>query len=214
MMTPKKKISLRRLATLAVLGLLVIGPAGEFAAAAAAELRAVEMKKQDGAYHIRAETWLNAAPETVFAIMLDYDEFHRLSRGLTSTKWLDEEQDGLPVAYSRLDSCVGFFCRKLEKVEVVQVTGPLSFATKVSPERSDFKEYSARWQFQPEKGGTLIRYEMEMQPAFWVPPLIGPWAIRRKAESSALEIAERIEFLTAEGMALEDFDLNAYLARQ
>ena len=213
MTTPKKKISRLLIVTSAALLLLAILPsAGPIAAAA--EIRTVTMKKLDGAYLVRAETWLQAAPDFVHAIMLDYDEFHRLSRGLTATRWLDEDHDGYPLAYTRVDSCVAFFCRKLEKVEMVNVTGELSFSTQVVPTRSDFVMYSTKWLFEAERSGTLIIYEMEMKPDFWVPPLIGPWAIRRKAESSALKIAERIEHIAEHGIALENFDLKAYLETQ
>lgn len=208
MTTRMKKIRRPAYLNIAALTLVVtLAAFGQFATAA--ELRAVTLKKADKAYVVRAETWLKAPPEFVFAVMLDYDEFHRLSRGLTATQWLDEERDGYPLAYTRVDSCVAFFCRKLEKIESVRVSGELSFSAEVVPERSDFVRYTSRWVFQPEAQGTLILYQMEMQPDFWVPPLIGPWAIRRKAESSALKIAERIEYLAERGISLAEFDLDA-----
>lgn len=180
--------------------------------AASAEIISIRMDKADERYQVHAETWLAAAPAFVFSVLLDYDEFHRLSGGITSTRWLDETLDNQPLAYTRLDSCVAFFCRKLEKVEVVRVSGELSFSTEALPERSDFRHYFAAWRLLPDKGGTRIVYEMSMQPDFWVPPLIGPWAIRRKAESSALKIAQRIEYLAATETPLERFTLDNYLA--
>ncbi len=178
--------------------------------AAAAEIRSVTMERSGKTYEVLAVTWLAADPDFVLAVLLDYDEFHRLSGGITETRWLPETEQDQPLAYTRIDSCVAFFCRRLEKVERIKVTGNLSFTTNVLPARSDFHVFNAAWRLQANEGGTTIRYQLEMRPAFWVPPLIGPWAIRRKAESSALEIAQRIEYLAANSMALEEFDLEAY----
>lgn len=181
---------------------------------AAAEIRSVEMTKKDGQYQVRAETYLDAPPEFVFSILLDYDEFHRLTRGITDTRWLQETLEDYPLAYTRIESCVAFFCRALEKVEMVKVTGAGEYHTETIADRSDFRFNRTHWRLQAEGAGTKIFYELEMQPDFWVPPLIGPWAIRRKAESSALKIAERMEYLAANDIPLRDFDLAAYLAAQ
>ncbi len=211
MTTREKKISAPASWRLLFVAWLVTIPAYP-QTADAAEILAITMKRTDGVYLVHAETWLKAAPDFVFAVMLDYDEFHRLSRGITATRWLDETRDDYPLAYTRVDSCVAFFCRKLEKVEVVRVSGELTFSTEVLPQRSDFVHYTTSWTFQQDGQGTRIIYAMEMQPDFWVPPLIGPWAIRRKAESSALKIAERIEYLNRHNISLDKFDLQHYLA--
>ncbi len=179
----------------------------------AAEIRSVQMEKLEANYQVRAETYLQAPPEFVFAILMDYDEFHRLTRGITHTRWLPDSHQDLPLAYTRIDSCVAFFCRKLEKVETVRVISAARFETEALPQQSDFRRYRTRWQLSAEGPGTRIIYELEMEPDFWVPPLIGPWAIRRKAESSALKIANRIEYLAANRIALKDFDLKAYLKK-
>lgn len=171
------------------------------------------MERSGKTYQVLAETWLAADPDFVLAVLLDYDEFHRLSGGITETRWLPETEQSQPLAYTRIDSCVAFFCRRLEKVEQITITGKQSFSTRVVPARSDFEVFNAAWRLQAKDGGTTIRYELEMRPGFWVPPLIGPWAIRRKAESSALEIAERIEYLAVNSISLEDFDLEAFRER-
>jgi hypothetical protein len=44
-----------------------------------------------------------------------------------------------------------------------------------------------------------------MDPAFWVPPLIGPWVLKNKLAESAETIGIRIEYLLATGQSLSDF---------
>lgn len=180
----------------------------------AAEIRALHMETENGGYRVHAETFLQAPPQVVFSMLLNYDQFHRLSAGITASRWLDETLDGLPLAYTRIDSCVAFFCRKLEKVEKVTITSTNEIRTEVLPERSDFRYNRTRWRLEPEDGGTKILYDLEMEPDFWVPPLIGPWAIKRKARKSALNIAERLEYLHRTGTALDTFDLKSWDSRR
>ena len=63
------------------------------------------------------------------------------------------------------------------------------------PERSNFKLATERWQLRPEKGGTLLIYEFDMEPDFWVPPVIGPFYIKRALMSGGSRAVERIEAL-------------------
>lgn len=180
----------------------------------AAEIRSLHMQNDGGRYTVQAETFLLAPPEFVYSVLLDYDEFHRLSEGITESRWLEETRDDHPLAYTRIDSCVAFFCRKLEKVETVTIMSKSEIRTEVVPGRSDFRYNRTRWQLSAENGGTRITYELEMEPDFWVPPLIGPWAIKKKAGKSALKVAERMEYMSRNGIALEAFDLDAYKARE
>jgi hypothetical protein len=38
-------------------------------------------------------------------------------------------------------------------------------------------------------------YEFEMEPSFWVPPLIGPYFMKRVLEKGAVRAVNRIEAL-------------------
>jgi hypothetical protein len=47
----------------------------------------------------------------------------------------------------------------------------------------------------PEGEGTLMIYEFEMVPDFWVPPVIGPFYIMRALRSGGERAIDRIEAL-------------------
>ena len=66
------------------------------------------------------------------------------------------------------------------------------------PERSDTRYSRAQWRLQAEGGGTLLRYELEMEPDFWVPPLIGPPIVKRALRQGGERAAARIERLARE----------------
>lgn len=180
----------------------------------AAEIRSLEFQRHGSRYTVRAESYLEAPPDFVFSSLLNYDQFHRLTSGITQSRWLDEALDGLPLAYTRIDSCVLFFCRRLDKVEQVRVIGFGEIETIALAARSDFRYNRTRWKITAADGGTLIGYHLEMEPDFWVPPLIGPLAIRSKARESAIKIARRLEYMARTGTKMEDFNLRKYKARR
>ena len=58
-------------------------------------------------------------------------------------------------------------------------------------------------EFTEENGGTIVKYTLFMQPAFWVPPAIGPYLIKRKLKNEGDRALGRIEALA---QALGDGD--------
>jgi hypothetical protein len=48
-------------------------------------------------------------------------------------------------------------------------------------------------------------YKIEMEPDFWVPPIIGPWAIKRELSHGGPRVVRRIENLARqlEGLPID-----------
>jgi hypothetical protein len=63
------------------------------------------------------------------------------------------------------------------------------------PAKSDFKFSRERWRLVKDGEGTLLIYDFEMEPAFWVPPVIGPYVIKRSLASGGVDAIDRIEAL-------------------
>jgi hypothetical protein len=43
-----------------------------------------------------------------------------------------------------------------------------------------------------------MKYRLEMEPDFWVPPLIGPWYLKRTLSHGGVRAVSRIERLARE----------------
>jgi hypothetical protein len=71
------------------------------------------------------------------------------------------------------------------------------------PEQSDFKRSSSEWVLEPEAGGTRMTYSLTMEPDFWVPPVIGPWYLKRTLQRGGGNAINRIERL-AQAVAAGD----------
>ncbi len=174
------------------------------AGAHAAHIRFIDVDIVDGRYFIRAESLIEVPPRVVRDSLLDYDHFHLLSEDFSATRYLPPDSDGTPLAYSRLEGCILIFCAVVEKVERILTPSENEIVTIALPERSDFLYSRARWVIRPAGQHTRLYYELEMAPDFWIPPLIGAWAIRSRLRDTAMELSNRIEMLWREGVALPE----------
>jgi hypothetical protein len=175
------------------------------APAIATEVLTVEVEIDGDVYRLHGESIIHAPAEFIFDILIDYDNFHRIASGIAESRYLEPAEDGVLIGYTRIDSCVWFYCRKFEKVERIWTTAPSEIVTEIIPEQSDFNINNTRWTLKDTENGTLLIYDAEMDPDFWVPPVIGPWAFKKKLRHSAESIGWRIEYLYESGKSLSEF---------
>ncbi len=159
----------------------------------AAEIRALTVDKNGPRYTFTSITFVDAPVEPVFEILVDYDSFDRLSSVITESRFLDPDADGTPLVFTRTRGCLLFYCKTLDRVERLESVPHSEILATALPEKSDVKYSRARWLLVSEGDGTLIDYVMEFEPDFWVPPLIGPWIIKKRLRSGGAKIINRIE---------------------
>lgn len=66
----------------------------------------------------------------------------------------------------------------------------------------DFKRGHGLWIVKPcptGRGVTCLDVSIELVPAFWVPPVLGPWVVRRKMDEEARRTGDGLE-QTARGL--------------
>jgi len=188
---------------LAILG-MVYGPV-----AGALEINHVAVHKRGDVFRLEAETLVDAPPDFVYDVLTDFDHFHNLAAGMVATRYLEPDDQGGRLGYTEVASCVFVFCKRFEKVERIWATPKKSLVTVALPERSDFRVYATRWRVIEADGKTRLAFEASMQPDFWIPPLIGTWAVERKLRLTALEMGQVVEYLYANGIPMSALPLSA-----
>ena len=167
-------------------------------AAGAAEMRSVEVDRIDGRYVMRSEVHFAASVEAVYAVFADYDLSTRFSGAIVESRNIDAEAGGQPGFYVRNRGCVLFFCKSFERYGYIELEPYKVIRARIDPERSDFHLSNESWHFEAEGDGTVVTYDLEFEPKFWVPPVIGPYVIKRKLQSKGGDAVERIESIAQE----------------
>ena len=176
-----------RFAVFTTLALLLAGPAS------AADLRSVDVDYEDGFYTMRSEVWFDATIEQVYEVFIQWDLSTEFSSTIVDARDIEPDEEGRPGYYIKHKGCVLFFCLSFERNGYVEREPLGLLKAYADPEKSDFQKADETWTFETENGGTVVHYHLHMKPKFWVPPGIGPWAIKRKLKSGGGDAIDRIE---------------------
>ena len=173
---------------------------GAGALAAAATIDGLDVMKQRGLYALEASARLDATPESIYAVLTDFDDnaYSRISRAYKESRYLDPADDGTPIVYTRMEGCLLWHCMTLERTERLETQAPRWIKSTVLPESSNFKHATSEWMLEPDGDGTMMRYKVELEPDFFVPPVIGPWYLKRTLSQGGLRAVTRIERLARE----------------
>ncbi|HEX6997566.1 MAG TPA: SRPBCC family protein [Gammaproteobacteria bacterium] len=173
--------------------------------ASSATIRDLDVDKHRGRYELVANAFLAASPQSIYEVLTDYEDnaFQRISSVYKESDYLEPAQDGTPIVYTRMEGCLMFYCVSMRRVERLESREPYFIRTVTLPERSDFTHSVSEWILEPVNGGTRMTYRLEMEPDFWVPPVIGPWYLKRTLSSGGTRAVNRIERLARQIDALQ-----------
>ncbi|HEX4871889.1 MAG TPA: SRPBCC family protein [Nevskiaceae bacterium] len=169
-------------------------------AAAAAEIGAVAVSHEQGRYQIRLEARLAAPADAVYAVFTDFSRLGELNPSVREVDW--QPQLDPPELTTRLRLCAGLFCRSLRQIQQMTLSPGEAggqIVARVDGSRSDLRSGEARWAFSAcGEQHTCLRFEAELEPGFWIPPLLGPWIVQRQLHEEALTTSRGLERLAAE----------------
>jgi len=160
-----------------------------------AELRAISVTLEEGRYHLTSETLFGVSQDDLYAVLIDYELFKKFTSAIFASRNVAPGADGRPRFYTRMEVCVLFYCKIFVRNGYLLLTPKHDIVAVSDPDESDFKYSRERWRLSSEDDGTLMIYEFEMEPRFWVPPLFGPYFMKRALEAGAMRAVNRIEAL-------------------
>jgi hypothetical protein len=168
--------------------------------ASAATIDDLDVNRRRGIYSLEAVARLEATPQAVYAVLTDFDDnaYSRISRVYKESRYLAPAADGTPIVYTRMEGCALWHCMSLERTERLETAEPFWIKSTALEEGSNFKHATSEWMLEPDGDGTRMHYRLEMEPDFFVPPLIGPWYFKRTLSQGGLRAVGRIERLARE----------------
>lgn len=155
-----------------------------------------EVVHTDDSYSLSLEAYLAAPPMAVFAVITDYPHIQDLHRRVRESRILRRIDPKTAEVYTLLKGCVAaIFCKSIRRVELITENPPYELVAEVLPEESDLKSGLVHWQLVPDGQGTRLVYQSEMEPDFWVPPLLGDALMSRSIRNTTEEMIQRVETL-------------------
>lgn len=171
------------------------------ATAGAADLRQIEVTYEDGIYTVESEVWFDVGRAALYDVFSRWDLSAEFSSAIVEARDIIPEDGSGRGFYVRNRGCFLFFCKTVERYGSVTAVPPVELSASADPARSDFEISDEHWTFAAEDGGTVVRYTLRMKPGFWVPPLIGPYVVKRKLRDDGGEALDRIERMARERAA-------------
>ena len=103
------------------------------AVASTATIETIDVGRNGRTYNLRAETLLDASPEAIFDVLLDYDRFGRISTVYKDYGYLDPLPDGTPIVFTRMEGCLLFYCKSMTRIERLEAESPGHIRTVALP---------------------------------------------------------------------------------
>jgi Polyketide cyclase / dehydrase and lipid transport len=168
--------------------------AGLYAATvSAADVYVAAASYEGDSYHVSVDAVVSAPLADVHSLLTDYDHLGRINPSIQDSEIVLQRQPGDLRVRTVTDVCVWIYCKRLRQVQDVTDAGDGSIVAIVIPEQSDFSYGYAHLSLWQEAAGTRVRLQGDLKPNFWIPPLIGPWLIKRKLIDEALVTISNLE---------------------
>ena len=165
----------------------------------AAEVFGVHVTRDDGRFLIGMHITIDAAPPAVFRALQDYPAMMRYNPDLRAVRVQPTATPDRVRLFTTIHTCVLIFCKSMHQEQIMTATaGPDGgvLEAKLLPRGGAFKAGNGRWTVRPCPGApstTCLNARIELVPAFWVPPVIGPWVLRRKMAAEARRTSRGLE---------------------
>ncbi len=167
------------------------------AVATAGRVLTAVVTHESGFYFIEVDALVAIPERRARQLLTDYNHLHRVNPAVEVSEVLAERGSGDYRVRTVTRACVWFFCKSIHQVQDVIEGADGSITAIVVPEQSDLRHGYARVDLWEEAEGTRILIRSEVEPDFWIPPLIGPWVIKRKLRSEALDTVANLERLAS-----------------
>lgn len=167
-------------------------------AVAAAQVTVNEITRDGDRYEVAFDVRIAAPTDRLIRYLTDYAHYSEYFHSIRESTLLAGTPRAVQRVRLRLRGCVWLFCRTVTFVKDVTAAADGEIRAHIEPRLSDFREATEYWRVTPVAGETRLQYRAALVPDFFVPPLIGPWLLKRQIHASLISGAETLETLAAD----------------
>ena len=137
----------------------------------------VSVHYENKTYHLRVAFEVEATPAQVMQVLTDFENIADLNPAIIESVLQNSpKKDNLRVK-TVIQDCVLFFCKRITRVEDIVQFKNEKLEAFVLPLLSDLRSGYAVWVLIKHPSGTTVTYEANMQPKFWIPPIIRSYVL-------------------------------------
>lgn len=163
----------------------------------AAEVSEVEIRREDDRYRLRVIARLDALPAAVWKSLTDFHHLERLHHSVHDSTHLRRMPEGVDRVRIQMHPCVLFFCVHFSQIVEFQAVADRQLVADFDQRDSLFHFGQLKWRLaQTPEAGTDLVFDAELAPAFWIPPLLGPWILKRTLRKTAMDIVMNLDRLS------------------
>jgi len=159
----------------------------------AAKVYMAAASQQGRAYQVEVDALVSVPEPRARELLTDYAHLGRINPDIRVSEILLTRGPGDYRVRTVSEVCVWFYCKRIHQVQDVSEAADGSVTATVIPEQSDFRYGYVRLHLWQVPGGTRVLIRGELEPDFWIPPVIGPWLVKRKLLSEALDTLQNLE---------------------
>lgn len=164
--------------------------------ASAYQLDHLDVQRHSARYQVDLRVRLEVPASDAYAAFADVKRLPAINPAVKVARWMPGAPEGASRIYTDIRVCVSFFCRHLVQVQDMRYhagSNGGAISAQVIPELSNLRFGEAHWTLDDCAGRTCLSFAATLEPAFWIPPLIGPWLMQRKLREEAMQTSAGIE---------------------
>jgi hypothetical protein len=168
--------------------------------APASEIQRLDVTRDGNRYRVELEVRLTTPAAASYTVFADPNNLPKINPSVLRIKVFEHPTPQQARLYTEVHVCAAFYCKTLRQVQqmhYISLTDGGEMQADVIPEESDFHYGTAAWSFHAAGAATQLHFRAELEPAFWIPPLIGPWLVERSLREEAQRTSSGIEALAA-----------------
>jgi len=167
-------------------------------------LAELQVSETEGVYTINLVTQMQVPAHYVYRVLTDYEHIYRLDPAIIDSEILPAPDGAVVRVRTRIKDCIAFFCRTIDRVEDVRELKYGGLQARIVAALSNFKSGHAEWKILGSQGHTRVIYHAQMEPDFYIPPLIGSYFVKQKLRKNLLASFARIECIARIQAGLEE----------
>lgn len=161
-----------------------------FAVAAPAAEIAVDVTRSGDTLHVQASAEIEGSVARTWQVLTDYDRLAEIIPDLRVSRIISR-QGNLVQLEQKGETRLLFFSFPLDvRLAITEHPRERIVSHAVS---GNFRDMRGAYTLEGRKGRVLLRYTGSMIPDFYVPPLIGTWALRHSVQASFRALVDEIE---------------------